>query len=202
MIFSQENSDVRGPAIFIDRDGVINRRRPDDYVLDWSQFVFIPGIREALKRLTSVRLPIVVISNQAAVGKALLEVVNLEEITRRMQKELLAEGTIISAAYYCTHRPDEGCSCRKPKPGMLCTAARELNIDLARSIFIGDSKTDIEAAQAAGCRPVLFGKSDLDSDDIVGSTIGLGIAATTENLFKVSLDCLGMGSRAPIRDPS
>src|SRR5580692_57746 len=103
IVFSKKASSGRGPAIFLDRDGVINCRRPGDYVLDWSQFEFVPGIREALKQLSSLRLPMIVISNQAAVGKGLLTPADLEGITTRMNEVLLADGTPLSAAYYCTH---------------------------------------------------------------------------------------------------
>jgi D-glycero-D-manno-heptose 1,7-bisphosphate phosphatase len=157
IIFSEKRSTVRGPAIFIDRDGVINRRRPDDYVLNWSQFVFVPGIREALRQIASLGPPMIVISNQAAVGKGLLDRTDLQEITDQMHRTLVADGTFLAAAYYCTHRPDENCVCRKPKPALLYRAAEDFNIDLNRSIFVGDSDTDVQAARAAGCAPVLFG---------------------------------------------
>ena len=157
ILFSEVNKSVRRPAIFIDRDGVINLLRPSDYVLDWSQFVFVPGIREALKQLASLGLPMIVISNQAAVGKGLLDTAGLEEITSKMYQELTHDGTFLTAAYYCPHRPDENCPCRKPKPGLLHAAAADFNIDLTRSVFIGDSDTDVEAAHASGCTSVLFG---------------------------------------------
>lgn len=157
VIFSEERKAAKGPAIFIDRDGVINCRRPDDYVLNWSQFIFIPGIREALKQIASLGLPLIVISNQAAVGKGLLDRAGLQEITAQMHRALAADGTFLAAAYYCTHRPDENCACRKPKPALLYRAAGDFNIDLSRSIFIGDSDTDVQAARTAGCAPVLFG---------------------------------------------
>jgi D-glycero-D-manno-heptose 1,7-bisphosphate phosphatase len=157
ILYAEANKNVRGPAIFIDRDGVINCRRPDDYVLDWSQFVFTPRIREALRQLSSLGLPMIVISNQAAVGKGLLDPAGLEEITNKMHQALAGDGTFLAAAYYCTHRSDEDCACRKPKPALLISAAAEFNIDLSRSIFIGDSETDVRAARAAGCASVLFG---------------------------------------------
>jgi len=157
IFFSELNRSVKGPAIFLDRDGVINRRRPGDYVLDWSQFFFIPGIRATLKQISTLRLPMIVTSNQAAVGKGLLDLTGLREITIKMQEALLEDGTPLAAAYYCTHRPDENCVCRKPKPGLLQTAADDFNIDLSRSIFIGDSDTDVQAGRAAGCVPILFG---------------------------------------------
>jgi D-glycero-D-manno-heptose 1,7-bisphosphate phosphatase len=157
ILFTEPGAAVAGPAIFIDRDGVINCRRPDDYVLDWSQFIFLPGMRVALKQLATLGLPMIVISNQAAVGKGLLDSSRLEEITTRMQQALLSDGTPLAAAYYCIHRTDENCPCRKPKPGLLEQAAADFQIDLRRSIFIGDSPSDVQTAQAAGCRPVLFG---------------------------------------------
>src|SRR6266480_4412988 len=131
--FSERNETVHGPAIFIDRDGVINRRRPGDYVLDWSQFIFIPGIRAPLKQFVSIGLPLIVISNQAAVGKGLLDSAGLEEITARMQQSLLSDGIPLAAAYYCIHRADENCHCRKPKPGLLEEAAHDFHIDVSRS---------------------------------------------------------------------
>jgi D-glycero-D-manno-heptose 1,7-bisphosphate phosphatase len=157
IVFSKVKSSARGPAIFIDRDGVINCRRPGDYVLDWSQFVFMPGMRTALKQIASLGLPMIVISNQAAVGKGLLELAGLQEITAHLYQALAADGTFLAAAYYCTHRPNENCVCRKPKPALLQTAADDFNIDLSRSIFIGDSDTDVLAARAAGCASVLLG---------------------------------------------
>jgi D-glycero-D-manno-heptose 1,7-bisphosphate phosphatase len=125
--------------------------------LDWSQFVFVPGIREALKELSSLGLPMIIISNQAAVGKGLLDPAGLEDITIRMNEALLADGTTLTAAYYCPHRIEDHCPCRKPKPALLLSAATDFNIDLSRSIFIGDSETDVQAARAAGCAPMLFG---------------------------------------------
>ena len=166
ILFREIGSAVKGPAIFIDRDGVINCRRPGDYVLNWSQFVFVPGIREALKQLSSLGLPMIVISNQAAVGKGLLSQAGLEEITARMNEVLLADGTSLAAAYYCPHRIEDDCPCRKPKPALLLSAACDFGIDLSRSIFIGDSDTDVQAAQAAGCKPVLLGCSVRASSEL------------------------------------
>jgi D-glycero-D-manno-heptose 1,7-bisphosphate phosphatase len=169
ILFSEVNKSVRRPAIFIDRDGVINRLRPSDYVLDWSQFVFMPGIREALKELASLGLPMIVISNQAALGKGLLDTAGLEEITSKMYQELAHDGTFLTAAYYCPHQIEDHCPCRKPKPALLLSAAADFNIDLTRSIFVGDSNTDVQAARAAGCGSVLFGSDiDLQLKSLVG----------------------------------
>jgi D-glycero-D-manno-heptose 1,7-bisphosphate phosphatase len=198
-IFFREAVNVaNGPAIFIDRDGVINCRRPGDYVLDWSQFVFVPGIREALKQLSSLGRSIIVISNQAAVGKGLLDLDGLKEITARMNETLVADGTILAAAYYCPHRIEDNCPCRKPKPALLFSAAADFNIDLGRSIFIGDSLTDVQAARAAGCKPVLLGAAlHADADSSQGD-VDLILAATAPELFHVTLKCL-QGETAVLR---
>jgi len=190
IVFSSPDLSVRGPAIFIDRDGVINCRRPDDYVLDFSQFVFIPGIRAALKQLGSLGLPLIVISNQAAVGKGLLDPVGLQEITDRMQKALREDGAALAAAYYCPHRPDENCSCRKPKPDLLICAADDFNVDLGRSVFIGDSESDVQAARAAGCKPILFGSHPRDFVETSASSGSLSVAALPSDLFDVAVKCL------------
>ena len=181
---------MRGPAIFIDRDGVINLRRPDDYVLDFSQFLFVPGIRAALKQLASLRLPMIVISNQAAVGKGRLSASGLEEITAQMQQTLAEDGTVLNAAYFCTHRVDENCTCRKPKPELFYRAAQDFNIDLGRSIFIGDSQTDVLAARAAGCRPILLGPGLRNGSDSSDWMKDLPIARQAEELFEVAAECL------------
>jgi D-glycero-D-manno-heptose 1,7-bisphosphate phosphatase len=198
ILFSKPNATLEGPAIFIDRDGVINRRRPDDYVLNFSQFVFVPGIRAALKQLAPLALPMIVISNQAAVGKGLLDAAGLEEITARMQQTLIEDGTAIAAAYFCTHRTDENCICRKPKPELLHRAAEDFNIDLSRSIFIGDSQTDVEAARAAGCQPILLGSGLRNGSDSFDWMTDLPIARQPEELLEVAIRCLReLESRRP-----
>jgi len=187
IIFSDARKSAKGPAIFIDRDGVINERRPGDYVLNWSQFVFVPGIRAALKQLASLRLPMIVISNQAAIGKGLLDPAGLEDITAHMNQALLTDGTKLTAAYFCPHKPSDNCICRKPKPALLLSAAEDFNIDLNHSIFIGDSETDVLAARAAKCTPVLFGTGLRNHSDSMEWTKGVPTALTGDELFDVAV---------------
>ena len=190
IVFSDKKLDVRGAAIFLDRDGVINCRRPGDYVLNWSQFLFVSGIQAALKQLSALHLPMIVISNQAAVGKGLLNPLALQEITAQMQQTLLADGVSLAAVFYCTHRADENCDCRKPRPAMLLSAANEFNIDLSRSIFIGDSASDIQAGLAAGCKPVLFGSTHFESPGNSPPVDCIPVARTAEELFPIAVQCL------------
>lgn len=142
------------PAIFLDRDGVLNRERRD-YVRDWSQLEFLPGALDAVRALTALALPLIIVTNQSVIGRGLASAAAVVEIHERMREAIERAGGRIDALYCCPHHPAEGCACRKPRPGMLLQAAREHGLDLPRSLFIGDSYTDHLAAQAAGCRSLL-----------------------------------------------
>jgi histidinol phosphatase-like enzyme len=107
-----------------------------------------------------------------------------------MQQALLSDGTPLAAAYYCIHRPDENCHCRKPKPGLLERAAVDFHIDLGRSIFIGDSASDAQAAQAAGCKPVLFGTGLKAASSPLEWPQEVSQARTANDLFEVATRCL------------
>ncbi len=143
-------------AVFLDRDGVINvspkRRR---YITRWGEFRFLPGTLSALKKLRAARRPVILVSNQAGVGRGLFSKADLEEITRNMLRMIRSAGGRIDAVYYCTHTPERRCPCRKPRTGLLRKAARRFSLDLGRSIIVGDNATDIEMGQHAGCRTAL-----------------------------------------------
>lgn len=141
-------------AVFLDRDGVINRNCPD-HVKSWAEFEFLPRALEALRELAGLGWPVVVVSNQAAIGRGLVSRQMVEEINARMVAAVHAAGGRIDGVFYCPHRPEDGCACRKPRPGLLFRAAASLGLDLARSFLVGDAESDILAAQAAGCRPIL-----------------------------------------------
>lgn len=142
------------PAIFLDRDGVINENRPD-HVRTWEQVHFLPGVFDALRRLAASDYALVVVTNQSAVGRGLMTSQTLQQINDGIVARVRAEGGRIDALYCCPHRPDEECACRKPKPGMLLQAAADLGIDLSRSYLVGDAVTDVEAALRAGSRPFM-----------------------------------------------
>lgn len=142
------------PAIFLDRDGVINRNRCD-HVKTWDEFQFLPGALAALARLARLSLPVIVISNQGAVGRGLTTCAAVEEIHARMVDAIRAAGGRVDDVLYCPHRPEDLCACRKPRPGMLLRAAERWRIDLEASILVGDAEADMVAAQNAGCRSLL-----------------------------------------------
>ena len=141
-------------AVFLDRDGVINRSRPD-YVRCWDQFEFLPGALEALRDLAREHLPVLVVSNQSAVGRGLMSPWDLEEINTRMLEMVTAAGGRIDGAYYCPHAPQESCVCRKPAPGLLLRAMQRFGVDPGRSCLVGDSVADMLAAQEVGILSIL-----------------------------------------------
>jgi D-glycero-D-manno-heptose 1,7-bisphosphate phosphatase len=147
---------ARRPAIILDRDGVLNAKPPRaNYVRTWEEFKWLPGAKESLRALNQAGFRIIVVSNQAGVNRGAMTEADLLEIHRRMVKETELAGGRIDAIYYCPHDWDEGCECRKPKPGMLFQAQRDFTLDLSRILFIGDDERDAQAADAAGCLSAL-----------------------------------------------
>jgi histidinol-phosphate phosphatase family protein len=146
-------SAAKRPAVFFDRDGVVNRSPGDAYyVLSWDQFEFSPGIFDVLKAVKDRGYIAILVTSQKAVGKGLLSQAGLDDIHRQMQGRLRDEaGCEFDAIYAFTGTPD----CRhrpKPNPEMILTAAKEHGIDLSRSWMIGDADRDIEMANAAGLK--------------------------------------------------
>ena len=145
---------LRRPAIFLDRDGVINENRAD-HVTSWADFALVPGALAGLRALSSLRLPLVVVTNQAIVGRGQITADALHDLHASMRALLAQHGCPITAVYACPHRPEDRCGCRKPEPGLFYRAAREHNLDLGRSYYVGDALTDIAAGQAAGCTTIV-----------------------------------------------
>ena len=143
-------------TVFLDRDGVINRNLDSDYVKNWDEFEFLPNSLKAIQVLTTAGYQLIVITNQACINKGIISLTTLDEIHQRMVMEIEAAGGRIHAIYHCPHRDDEGCDCRKPKPGMLIQAAYEHAVDLSRAYLVGDSMRDIVAGQRIGCRTFLL----------------------------------------------
>jgi histidinol-phosphate phosphatase family protein len=147
---------ARRPAVILDRDGVLNKRPPKaQYVRSEGEFEWLPGAKEALRLFSEAGYLLIVVSNQAGVARGAMTEADLARIHERMKVEAAAEGGRIDAVYYCPHDWDEGCACRKPKPGMLFSAQRDFDLDLTRTPFIGDDERDEEAAVAAGCPAML-----------------------------------------------
>jgi len=140
----------RKPAIFLDRDGVINTDKVG-YVESWDEFHFCPGALEAIRRLTEAGWEIYVITNQSGVAKGLYSKQRLIDIHWRMMIEIRRAGGRVLGIQFCSHTDEDECMCRKPQPGMLLKAAAKWGLDLARSYLVGDSARDIQAGVTVGC---------------------------------------------------
>jgi len=137
------------PAIFLDRDGVIIENRPN-YVRSWEDVHIYPQSLTALASIHNSSFKIIVVTNQSAVGRGLISLKTANVINERLITEIEQHGGRIDRVFMCPHTPDEGCNCRKPQPGLILRAEKELSLDLTRSIMIGDALSDIQAGQSAG----------------------------------------------------
>lgn len=135
-------------AVFLDRDGVINV--DTDYVHTIEAFQFIPGVFQAVRHYKKRGYLVFVITNQSGIGRGKYTEKQYQILTRWMIGRFKEEGAAITDVYHCPHKPDEGCACRKPKPGMLHQARDEHGADLSESWLIGDKESDLGAAINAG----------------------------------------------------
>jgi D-glycero-D-manno-heptose 1,7-bisphosphate phosphatase len=145
-------------AVFLDRDGVINEVKTNRvrFVNRPDQFYFLEGVPKATKALFSSGFLLFVVTNQGGVGLGYLSHDELHSIHNYMVKEIEKAGGFIQEVSCCTHKPQAGCTCRKPEPGMLLELAEKYNIDLGQSFMVGDREVDIEAGRKAGCTTILL----------------------------------------------
>ncbi|MCZ6527015.1 MAG: D-glycero-beta-D-manno-heptose 1,7-bisphosphate 7-phosphatase [Gammaproteobacteria bacterium] len=155
--------------IILDRDGVINHDSTE-YIKSVDEWQAIPGSLQAISNLSRNGYRIVVATNQAGLARGKLNIESLNAIHRKMQNHLLQFGGKIEAIFFCPHGPNDGCKCRKPKPGLYTDIARRLNVLLDEVYAVGDSLTDIDAAISAGARPILVktgnGQSIVDKEEV------------------------------------
>jgi rfaE bifunctional protein nucleotidyltransferase chain/domain len=169
-------------AAFLDRDGVINLDRA--YVHAWADFEFVPGAVQAMKALREAGYALVVVTNQSGIARGKYTEAQYEALTVQMKAALAEAGATVDAVYHCPHHPGgqvaefaRECDCRKPAPGMILQAARELGLSLADSLLVGDKPSDIEAARKAGVGKAYIVASDnaestADAGDLAGADAG------------------------------
>lgn len=145
---------IAPPFLLLDRDGVLNEDRSDS-VRAPEQLILLPGVGEALRLLHAAGTRVLVITNQACVGKGLVTPATLDAIHALLQQGVAAAGGVIDAIYHCPHTDAEACPCRKPRPGLLQQAQAAWGFDMSQTWFVGDAERDVAAARAAGCRPAL-----------------------------------------------
>ena len=154
------------PAIFLDRDGVLIENRAD-YVRDWSQVKIFPEALRVLSLSGAKNYKIVIITNQSAVGRGLITLETAKDINDRLVDLIHRQGGQVDGVYMCPHKPDDGCTCRKPQPGLFFQAAEELSLDLQRSWMIGDAWSDLQAGQAAGLGQVILVKTGRGAEQVL-----------------------------------
>lgn len=143
----------RFSAVFLDRDGTINKKR-SDYVKSIREFIFLPNSQKAICEFNKLGYYVVIITNQSVVNRGIINKNQLNKIHNHMIKEIQLKKGKIKKIYFCPHRPDEDCVCRKPKPGLLLQAIKDFRIDIASSWLIGDSESDIETANFVGLKSI------------------------------------------------
>lgn len=159
------------PAVFLDRDGTVNIEA--GYIHELENLNLIPGAAEAIRSLNQHKIPVVLVTNQSGPARGYYPESWVHQLHERLVQLLAAEGAHLDKIYYCPHLPDGSvaaysgpCACRKPEPGMLLTAAQELELDLSRSFMIGDKATDVEVGQRVGAKTILltsgYGQQVLD----------------------------------------
>ncbi len=172
-LVSSRNLINRQKAVFLDRDGTINRYV--GFLKDLNQFELLDGVSEAVKLINQSGYLAIVVTNQPVVARGDVSFEKLHLIHNKMETLLGQDGAYLDKIYFCPHHPDSGfkgevkalkidCQCRKPKPGLLYRAEQDLNIDLSESWMIGDSKNDILTGKNAGCKTALVGNSDFGQD--------------------------------------
>ncbi len=169
-------------TLFLDRDGVLNRKIDHDYVRNRDQFEWLPGVQEALVKAAAVFGRIIIVTNQRGVGRGLMSAEALHEIHAYVIATVSALGGRIDAIYFCSDVSDEGSTHRKPQPGMAYDAQRDFpEIDLTKSVMVGDSGSDMEFGKRAGMFTVLVGSTEKPHTDMVVPSLGAFIDKLPES---------------------
>lgn len=190
------NNNTKRPAVFLDRDGTINQEK--NYLFRAEDFEFIPGVPEAIKKLRKSGYLVIVVTNQSGVARGYFSLEDVTRLHEHMQNELSKEGASIDAFYICPHHPEHGvgdfrkeCDCRKGRPGLLFKASADLDIDLQKSFMIGDKVADIEAAENAGCQPILvltgYGQESRHQVDVTRTMVCEDLGAAVKMILEHKL---------------
>jgi D-glycero-D-manno-heptose 1,7-bisphosphate phosphatase len=194
-------------TVFLDRDGVVNKLcyhqelevRCAPFIVN--QFKLLSGVPEAINSLHRSGYLVILISNQPDIGLGYMTLDDFEKIKQKMNKELIKAGAYLDGEYYCMHHPEAviekykvTCDCRKPNPGLLLRAAREHNVDMPYSWFVGDYLSDVEAGKSAGCRTVLINKKgqnnsvSIDSVKAKPDIICANITEAAQHILQIKIE--------------
>ena len=204
-------------AVFLDRDGVINKliyyreQGVIDSPFTAEQFKFLVGVGKAIKNLHEMGYKVILVSNQPGIAKGHMSEETFDKIKKRMKEELAKEGAFLDGEYYCFHHPEAkverlkaNCECRKPKPGLLLQAAKDMDIDLSHSWVIGDGLIDVKAGKGAGCRTILLGRMKcelchlMDEEDARPDAIAANLKEAAQRVSEVRGPKSEVRERAPL----
>ena len=204
-------------AVFLDRDGVINELiyYPEQGVVDSpftvEQLRLLPGVGVAINKFHEAGYKVILASNQPSIAKGYLSEETFDRIRRKMKDDLAKDGASLDGEYYCFHHPEAkidrlktNCECRKPKPGLLLQAAKEMDVDLSQSWMIGDGLTDVKAGKQAGCRTILLGRMKcelchlMDEEDARPDVIPANLKEAAQRVSEVRGSKSEVRERAPL----
>jgi D-glycero-D-manno-heptose 1,7-bisphosphate phosphatase len=137
------------PYVFLDRDGTLVRDH--GYTHRIADYALLPGVVPALRRIAGAGFGLAIVTNQSGIGRGLFSLADYHAFERHLEADLAAQGVHLAASFFCPHRPEDGCACRKPAPGLLLRARDVLGAELTRSFVVGNALRDVEAGLAAGC---------------------------------------------------
>lgn len=177
--------------IILDRDGVINEDSVE-FIKSPAEWVAIPGSLEAIAKLNAANLKVVVATNQSGVARGYYSLATLEKIHQKMIAELAAVGGHFDGIFFCPHGPNDGCECRKPKPGLFLQIAEQFPTSFQNALAVGDSLRDIQAAQAVHCKAVLVktGKGIIEQNKVSPDILVFAnLAAVVDAILTNKINC-------------
>jgi D-glycero-D-manno-heptose 1,7-bisphosphate phosphatase len=184
---------MKNKAVFLDRDGVINRKAPEgEYIERWDEIVILPGVGDAIKRLNEASYRVIVVTNQRGVAKGKVRLSELDHIHQELIRSFAKNGATIDNIYYCPHDLDKKCECRKPEPGMLSRAVDEFDIETRLSWMVGDSAADVLAGQKAGCRTVLISELFSGKSGELADVVAENLSQAVQSILQI--DTLSLSS--------
>lgn len=177
-------------TLFLDRDGVINRRLPGAYVADPEDFQFLPGVLEVMPQLADLFHPIIIITNQQGIGKGLMNSSDLDRVHSSMLQQINQAGGRIDAIYFCPHLKTTNCNCRKPRPGLIEQAVHDFPaIELADAVLVGDSLSDLQLGKDLGLDTIWIQTKEEERlliEDWENTQDGFYLSARMESLAELS----------------
>lgn len=186
--------DLTRVAVFLDRDGTINEEM--GYINHLSRLVLLPGAAAGIARLNRAGIKVLVVTNQSGVARGYFPAELVEQVHARLKELLAAEGARLDGIYTCLHGPQDGCACRKPKPGLLLQAAAEHGLDLGRCYLVGDRYNDLLTAAAVGAAGILvltgYGRGELELRGATWEIQPRKVTADLEEATRFILADLGM----------